>query len=701
MGSFWDQLRHLFSGPQLPWTILWLGLAALIVGLIVLTRTSWGQSHPLHKCAAMSLLAHLLLAAYATTVQIVTAGSPEGLSDHGPVSMILVNDSGDTAESTAGGKSQNAWDKLVAGAATISDTLHLDRPEPLSAALPPQPGLVRDPIAAKPLLDPSPAILASLVKPSADPSATAAASHLEPAAAIEVPTPRVQQLTATTKPEPAGPDRQPISENDHAASDPDGPLVASADKPKTLVPSPDALSPPPELIGVKTAAQLSSNGTDKALAATPVAPASIDSSADNKAAADVAPGNANAGGNAASENHGPAGSSESRLVMVPVPGSSRESSGSSATGAAAEPKVYRDRTASDRTGIVLRHGGSPETEAAVQAALKWLGTHQDSDGHWDAAKYGAGREDRVLGQDRQSAGARAHTAMTGLALLALLGSGNTHLEGPYTDNVRRGLNYLLSVQGADGNLGGQAEKFAFMYSHGIASFALSESYAMTHDHRLEKPLRAAIGYTLAAQHPVTGGWRYQPHETGDTSQLGWQLMSLKSAELAGIPMPETTRNGVVRFLKSVASGTSGGLGSYRPNEMPSHAMTAEALVCRQFLGMSRDNPAAGEAADYLLGELPSRDHVNLYYWYYGTLGMYQLQGDHWQRWNEALQAALVGEQVTEGDLAGSWDPKCIWSGYGGRIYSTAMSALCLEVYYRFLPLYNADANGAGKPKDAP
>jgi len=228
----------------------------------------------------------------------------------------------------------------------------------------------------------------------------------------------------------------------------------------------------------------------------------------------------------------------------------------------------------------------------------------------------------------------------------------------------------------------------------MATFALSEAYAMTHDHRLEQPLRRAIAYTIAAQHPTTGGWRYKPHEMGDTSQLGWQLMALKSADLAGIPMPEQTRAGAIRFLKSVAAGEEGGLASYRPGEVPSHSMTAEALVCRQFLGMARDNPAADEAGKSLLGELPSKDKVNLYYWYYGTLGMYQLQGDYWQRWNEALQAALVGRQQTDGDSAGSWDPVCVWGGYGGRVYSTAMSALCLEVYYRFLPLYNDPGVGA-------
>ena len=116
-------------------------------------------------------------------------------------------------------------------------------------------------------------------------------------------------------------------------------------------------------------------------------------------------------------------------------------------------------------------------------------------------------------------------------------------------------------------------------------------------------------------------------------------------------------------------------------------MTAEALVCRQFLGMARDNPAGDEAGEYISADLPRTDRINLYYWYYATLGMYQLQGEPWQRWNEALQTTLVNRQRTDGDLAGSWDPECIWGGYGGRVYSTALSTLCLEVYYRYLPLY--------------
>ena len=682
MGSLSDQLRHLFSGAQLPWMIVWLGLAVLIIGLIVLTRTSWGQSHPLQKCAAMSLLVHLLLAVYATTVQIVAAGSPEGTSDRAPVNLRLVNDGGDVSQDPTM-KPPNPLDQLLAGSPVNPESAGLSHLETLPAApLGSTPN--SDPLAdTKPLLDRLSATITALTKPASDPTPSAVSA----AAPIDIATPIRPLPSLTPQPDAASPPRQSLTADSQSSHTSAGP------KPQATTPGPDTTTPATEVPVDKIAEQFSA-ANDKAAKPVPLGPAPIEPIANSKSSATSAPPMAKA---STSKSDGPNSSSsgESRIAMVPVNGSSATAAtrgaSSGTVGAASEPAVYRDRTASDRPGIVRRHGGSPETEAAVQAALTWLATNQSSDGHWDAERFGAGREDYVLGQNRNGAGRKANTGVTGLALLAMLGSGNTHLDGPFADNVRRGLNYLLTAQGTDGNLGGQAESFAFMYSHGIASFAMSEDYAMTRDRRLEKPLRAAIGFTVAAQQPIGGGWRYQRHETmGDTSQLGWQLMALKSAELAGIPMPDATRAGIVRFLKSVEAGSSGGLASYRPGEAPSRPMTAEALVCRQFLGLAHDDPAAGEAADYLLGELPNGQRVNLYFWYYGTCAMYQMQGDHWRRWNEALQAALVDQQLTTGDMAGSWDPKCIWGGYGGRVYSTAMSALCLEVYYRYLPVFGGE-----------
>ena len=359
------------------------------------------------------------------------------------------------------------------------------------------------------------------------------------------------------------------------------------------------------------------------------------------------------------------------------------------------PQIYQQRIVADREQVAAAHGGSAKTEAAVNAALQWLAKNQEADGRWSPRRFGAGQETEVLGHNRGGAGANADTGITGLAMLALLGAGNTHERGTHQKAVAGGIRYLIETQHPNGNLGGNAEPFAFMYCHGMATLALSEAYAMTGDAALAEPVKKAVGYTLGAQNRSTGGWRYRPQEMGDLSQLGWQLMALKSAELAGVETPTATREGMIRFVQSVSSGTNNGLASYRAGERVSRPMTAEALVCKQFLGIPRQNPASDEAGNFLLGELPGMGERNYYYWYYGTLGMYQLQGEHWRRWNEALTTQLLQSQITAGEAAGTWEPNDVWGGYGGRVYSTALATLCLEVYYRYLPLYvEAAANGA-------
>ena len=368
--------------------------------------------------------------------------------------------------------------------------------------------------------------------------------------------------------------------------------------------------------------------------------------------------------------------------------------GMGGTGGGSLPDIYKLRVMPNRSGVAQQHGATPESEKAVQIALHWLANNQADDGRWDPNEHGAGRELIVQGRNRLNAGSKADSGITGLALLAFLAGGHTHQNGPYAENMRRGLEYLLRIQAADGNLGGNGQAFEFMYCHAMAACALSEAYGMTHDPRLEKPVRRAIGYTIAAQDSRGGGWRYRPGDPGDTSQLGWQLMALKSAELAGIPMPPSTRSGIIRFLRSVSSGKQGGLASYRPGEAPSRSMSAEALVCWQFLGLPREHPACNETGDFLLTELPGSGMANDYYWYYATIAMYQLQGDYWQRWNEALQTTLLGRQVKDGPLAGSWNTDTLWGGYGGRVYTTAIATLALEVYYRFLPLYGETAFAA-------
>ena len=362
------------------------------------------------------------------------------------------------------------------------------------------------------------------------------------------------------------------------------------------------------------------------------------------------------------------------------------------------PAPYADRVGVRRAAAAAARGGSQETERAVQAALAWLAASQSTDGRWSAARHGAGVERAVQGHHRQGAGARSDHGVTGLALLAFLGAGNTHRDGDHAAAVGRGIAFLVGRQRADGSLAGDAEFFAALYCHGMATIAVAEACAMTGDESLRAPLERAVRHTLAMQHPVTGGWRYAPGDRGDTSQLGWQLMVLASARNAGVAGLEAAEARVAQFLQSVSSGAAGGLAAYRSGERPSLTMTAEALYCRMLLGLPPDHPAAVEALDLIARTPPDRSRPNAYAWYYATLASFHAGGPQWDRWNRSLQAALLPLQRRDGSVAdGSWDPDPVWGGHGGRVYATALAAMTLEVYYRHLPMHRQTARMAAAP----
>jgi len=353
----------------------------------------------------------------------------------------------------------------------------------------------------------------------------------------------------------------------------------------------------------------------------------------------------------------------------------------------AVPRLYADRLGGRRAAAAAARGGSVETERAVQEALAWLAAAQAADGRWSAAAHGAGAKRSASGH-HHDAGSKSDHGVTGLSLLAFLGAGHTHRDGAHAGSVDRGVRFLVERQRADGSLAGDAEFFAALYCHGIAAIALGEACAVSGDAALRPPLERAVRHTLSLQHPATGGWRYAAGDRGDTSQFGWQVMALATARQAGVGGLEEAEARAATFLQSVSSGRAGGLAAYRPGERPTAAMTAEALFCRLLLGMPAEHPAAQEALALLAAEPPDSARPNVYAWYYATLASFHAGGPQWEAWNARLVAALLPLQRRDaGGLTGSWDPDPVWGQHGGRVYSTALAALALEVYYRHTPLH--------------
>ncbi|MBC7833796.1 MAG: PD40 domain-containing protein [Phycisphaerales bacterium] len=342
---------------------------------------------------------------------------------------------------------------------------------------------------------------------------------------------------------------------------------------------------------------------------------------------------------------------------------------------ASSPESFEQRAPEVRDELLEKMGGSPETERAVSLALEWFARHQELDGRWTGRHF----DDRCGGHCAGEAEFDADAAMTGMVLLCYLGAGHTHeSEGQYREVVDRALAWLLRRQAENGDL----RRDETMYGQTVATVALCEALSMTKDQRLADPARRAVAFVLE----IAAKPRDQRAADEDTSVLGWLVMTMKSAERAGIAVPRDTFDAASRWLEYVSTRQSPGLYAYRNGEAPSVAMTAEAMFVQQLLGRSRQEARMKQSADFLLGTSPKwTSGAPTYCWYYATLALFEHQGDAWRRWNQAIMPELIAHQHQSGPAAGSWDPQDEWSRMGGRIYQTAVCTLSLEVYYRYKP----------------
>lgn len=349
------------------------------------------------------------------------------------------------------------------------------------------------------------------------------------------------------------------------------------------------------------------------------------------------------------------------------------------------------RGASSRAAMVRRGGGNEATEIAVAMALKWLAEHQNPDGSWSLDHTGGKCQGRCQNPGTIRDG---NIAATSLALLPFLGAGQTHTEGKYKQVVTRGLDALIRM-GKETKNGVSWRDGGTMYSHGLASIALCEALGMSHDDRLYIPAQASLAYIVYAQDPKGGGWRYSAPATtgGDTSVVGWQIMALKSGHLAGLGVPRDTILKAGLFLDS-ASSENGARYSYlpEPGRPGTDTLSAVGLLSRMYMGWKNDNPALKDGVERLAKSGPSRN--NYYYNYYAAQVLFQYTGgtgDMWKKWNEALRDQLLTQQSKDGHEKGSWYVAGAHNPSGGRIFTTSLATMTLEVYYRYMPIYQTDA----------
>lgn len=345
-----------------------------------------------------------------------------------------------------------------------------------------------------------------------------------------------------------------------------------------------------------------------------------------------------------------------------------------------------NRSEAGRKVMLEKYGGSAASESAVGLALEWLASRQRINGTWDFIDVGPCTD---KGSVNNPIGGTAY------ALLPFLAAGQTHKDGQYKKQVQAALAFLTSIgvtAPAGYDLRGVVNKadddtdpnYAY-YVHGAATLALCEAYGMTKDRKLKQSAEGAVLFIVNSQNPRGGGWRYNPREDGSTSVTAIQVMALKAAEKAGIKIPDSTWKGISFYLDSVSVDGKGRYAYEVEKKTYSMSVTSMAMLSRMYLGWGR-NDGDMQASVELMDKSTSTE--NYYTNYFATQVMKNWGGPEWDRWNGRLRDQLIARQETDGPAKGSWAPqdRADYSKSGGRLLTTCLATLTLEVYYRNKPL---------------
>ncbi len=338
--------------------------------------------------------------------------------------------------------------------------------------------------------------------------------------------------------------------------------------------------------------------------------------------------------------------------------------------------IYAGR--SNRRGMAGRYGGTRGSESAVNKGLGFLATHQNADGSWDSPGYG------------RSSG------VTGLCMLAFLGAGHkVESTDKYGNVISRAAGFIADSVVDEGlfvNQKIQPSDGGNFYSHCIGTLALAEAASVGGYGRGRSLARTGVDTILKAQKVEKpsahrGGWRYGMGATdSDLSVTGWAIMALIAGRHTGVSVPRAALNDAARYVKNRA--VPDGFNYDVSSAGAGLAMTASGALSMQLCGYAND-PSVEVALKTLKASRPvAGSAANFYYIYYATQAMFQKGGVDWQYWNSSCRDYLVELQ----DKDGGWP---LGTGTGetsaGRYYSTALSVLTLEVYYRYQPLFEVES----------
>jgi prenyltransferase beta subunit len=349
----------------------------------------------------------------------------------------------------------------------------------------------------------------------------------------------------------------------------------------------------------------------------------------------------------------------------------------------AKPAAAAESDASDEPDVVLDENGNllpkhfdEKTQQSIERGLEFLASAQSSNGSFSNSRDGA----------------TYPVTMTSLAGMAFIAGGNTTSRGPYADNVKKAVRYVLAQ--ADPNTGiiaAGTENGRTMYPHGFAMLFLSSVYGMESNEAVRDRMKTVIekGIKLigSAQSNL-GGWYYTPNSGDEGSVTVTQLQALRAAHNAGFVVPEDVIDKAINYLELCRTPEGGIRYSFNSGNSTRLPISAAALPCMYSTG-DYESEMAEACLEYVFRSycLDGNDKSwnkngghDFYGHYYAAQAFYQAGDEYWDTYFPVARDQLIQMQGQGGQGA--------WNGDGvGPVYGTAMALTILQLPYKYLPIY--------------
>jgi len=338
-------------------------------------------------------------------------------------------------------------------------------------------------------------------------------------------------------------------------------------------------------------------------------------------------------------------------------------------------RMFARSNALCKTRVMKGRGGDQTTTYAVDRGLRWLRHQQEEDGSWDP-EISSHSPARELGGDPQ-----VRVGLTALAVAAFLSDGHSETSGKYAETVSSGINYILAARDSLGRFGAVEGNLKIsLFNQSVCVLVLAENYVLSGG-KNEDDLRLGISRLVSMAHTIPANEDHQAFS--DT----WAAMALRTALMTGLDngdLPEVCQAVENRVALLAQAESSAGIAA---SAVPPLCSAGKEAVHALFVfddladdSLSFPDLRKPQTLFNLLDDPALREPCFLFL--VGTPLCEKAQ-PIWAEWNSRVKSILIDDQERDGSwLAGGDWP---WID-GGDVYTSSLSILTLQVYYRFIKL---------------